>query len=519
MLDKNLSWYFDKENIPAQGKLVVPTYNYFQEGLGKEFFKPLDFLNLLRKQYQELVNYLDSPLDFIIHIKNIPLTPRELHILYGFILKWFGGYPVHNLNEEFDKILKIIQKEFLNFEGPTPEKEFCKVDFEQRKEFMKLSIAATTAINTGVDLKIIYDGLTGKAPVEKISFSTFPDMFETAYNNNAFGPYNNEIEKLINRDKYNLEFNIWLQEKEYWSYGDEEGYKSYLTKERFLEFLQYEQAEKAKQVEAHRKETATWVVNKNEIKPTTKSKSDFTKDKLETLVIGFASEYGYFRPSTILDEYLRDAESFDDFDFMCNFFLNIHYICQANAELFWNDSHKKDITSWLQKAPIITDVFSTTWSYKTKQKQSSTPAGKKNNKVQNHAPLTSKPKPIFKPTLIATIFNLLKDFFNANQQSQFRDMLETGDNSPEQLIFLDSGNRLADAFKQLKKSDIITGCDQKELEEWIYNNFLFRHRQTIKSFTLRYLNDIISTNSDPCKKPILNVKIDKSTGEVSINKT
>lgn len=368
MLDKNLSWYFDKENIPAQDKLVVPTYNYFQEGPGKEFFKPLDFLNLLRKQYQELVNYLDSPLDFIIHTKSIPLTPRELHILYGFILKWFGGYPVHNLNEEFDKILKIIQKEFLNFEGPTPEKEFCKVDFEKRKEFMKLSIAATTAINTGVDLKIIYDGLTGKAPVEKISFSTFPDMFETAYNNNAFGPYNNEIEKLINRDKYNLEFNIWLQEKEYWSYGDEDGYKSFLTKERFLEFLQYEQAEKAKKVEIQRKESATWVVNKNEIKPTTKSKLDFTKDKLEVIVKELAVLNGYSNPSPFLDDLLNDVQSFNDFDFTCNFFLNIHYLCQANAELFWNDSHKKDITSWLQKAPIITDVFLTTWSSKKKFK-------------------------------------------------------------------------------------------------------------------------------------------------------
>lgn len=128
-------------------------------------------------------------------------------------------------------------------------------------------------------------------------------------------------------------------------------------------------------------------------------------------------------------------------------------------------------------------------------------------------------KPIFKPEAIETIFDLLKDFFSQEHQVQLKQILETGNNASEQLIFLDNGNRLADAFKQLIKTDIITGCEQKELENWIYKNFKYRNRQQIKSFAPRYLNDIISTNKDSCQKPLLNVTIEKETGTVKINKT
>lgn len=127
-------------------------------------------------------------------------------------------------------------------------------------------------------------------------------------------------------------------------------------------------------------------------------------------------------------------------------------------------------------------------------------------------------KPIFQQDLQETIFNNLKIFFSKEQQSAFKTILEDGNDLNTPLIFLDNGNRLADAFKQLIKSDIISGVEQQELEEWIYRNFKYRFRGEIRPFKLTYLNSIISTNKIGCKRPIFNVIPDKLTGKMFIKK-
>jgi hypothetical protein len=127
-------------------------------------------------------------------------------------------------------------------------------------------------------------------------------------------------------------------------------------------------------------------------------------------------------------------------------------------------------------------------------------------------------KPVLKPEAAQKVFDIIKDFFNPEQQNELKRTLETGNDTSQHLVFLDNGNRLADAFKQLKKADVIIGCEQKELESWIQRNFKFRHRKQTKEFRLRYLNDIISTNKDKCQKPILNTTINRATGEISITK-
>ncbi len=127
-------------------------------------------------------------------------------------------------------------------------------------------------------------------------------------------------------------------------------------------------------------------------------------------------------------------------------------------------------------------------------------------------------KPVIKAEDVIIVFDILKNFFCVEEQDELKQLLETGNNAIHHLIFLDNGNRLADAFKQLKKADIITGCQQKELEKWISNNFKYKYRKEIKEYTHRYLNDIISTNKDKCQKPLLNVKVERTTGEVKITK-
>lgn len=127
-------------------------------------------------------------------------------------------------------------------------------------------------------------------------------------------------------------------------------------------------------------------------------------------------------------------------------------------------------------------------------------------------------KPTFKSEQVENIFDLLKNFFSEQHQNQLLQILQTGDDTSEPLFFKDNGNRLADAFKQLINADIITGCKKNELEEWIYRNFKYKYRSKTKKYTSRYLNDIISTNKDKCKKPILNVINEKSTGKIKIIK-
>jgi hypothetical protein len=108
------------------------------------------------------------------------------------------------------------------------------------------------------------------------------------------------------------------------------------------------------------------------------------------------------------------------------------------------------------------------------------------------------------PEALPDILSLLKKYFNPEQHNLLEEVLSTCKDTPEPLIFLANGNRLADYFKKLYKSDAITGCTQRELEAWILKNFQFRYRGKSKSFTAHYLNDIISSNKLYCKNPLIN---------------
>jgi Leucine-rich repeat (LRR) protein len=136
------------KNISANNDLdfyyqnqVSETIEYFKTGARKGFFEPLEFLNLFWEQ-KEFVhkNLADSDL-VISHLKELPLTDEQKHVLLGFILKWWGGYPVRYIsqwdnvihNTESDEItvqkqgtFNLITNEFLSYQGNTPEKEFCK---------------------------------------------------------------------------------------------------------------------------------------------------------------------------------------------------------------------------------------------------------------------------------------------------------------------------------------------------------------------------------------------------------
>jgi hypothetical protein len=104
------------------------------------------------------------------------------------------------------------------------------------------------------------------------------------------------------------------------------------------------------------------------------------------------------------------------------------------------------------------------------------------------------------------VYEIFKDFFSIAQRDKLKNILKNGSSIDEKLIFTDNGNRLTDAFKKLYESEYITGCNKKDLSNWIKTNFLYTDKKSVKSFTDDYLKKGISRNFDPCKRPLLNIK-------------
>ncbi|OQP56452.1 P-loop NTPase fold protein [Niastella populi] len=126
--NRALDWYTDVKNIPNQN-LVSTTLEFMQRHHLK-LVNPLDFINLLYKQIDDLKSSLDRPDDYLNQLKTLPVAQSLRYTLFGMILKWHGGYPVNNLNPQYNAILQLVEREFLSMTAPegSPEKEFCRID-------------------------------------------------------------------------------------------------------------------------------------------------------------------------------------------------------------------------------------------------------------------------------------------------------------------------------------------------------------------------------------------------------
>ena len=129
-------------------------------------------------------------------------------------------------------------------------------------------------------------------------------------------------------------------------------------------------------------------------------------------------------------------------------------------------------------------------------------------------------KPTFKPEAIEKIFEMIKDFFSIEHQTELKSILKTGNNANIKLLFKDNGNRLTDTFKKLKEHDFITCCDKQTLIDWIVKNFEFMQQSEPKPFKTNTVKGIINKKTNPCKSPIIeieNAEIIKN--EIPRNKT
>ncbi|MEJ7692292.1 hypothetical protein [Daejeonella sp.] len=122
--------------------------------------------------------------------------------------------------------------------------------------------------------------------------------------------------------------------------------------------------------------------------------------------------------------------------------------------------------------------------------------------------------PLFSIALQNEILNVLLDFFMPEDRDALKEVITNRVNPSRKLLFNGNGNQLADAFKQLIESNLITGCSKRQLEKWITEIFQYQYKNNVRPFTARYLNGIISYESRQCQSPILDVI--KKDGNLSV---
>jgi len=115
-------------------------------------------------------------------------------------------------------------------------------------------------------------------------------------------------------------------------------------------------------------------------------------------------------------------------------------------------------------------------------------------------------KPALKPEVVQIVFDILKDFFSPEHQTEFRKLIETGNNVNNKLHFKGNGNRLTDSFKKLIEHDFITGCLKQDLINWIISNFTYTQQNKMKVFIYDTVEKTISRNDNPCKSPLIIIK-------------
>jgi hypothetical protein len=119
---------------------------------------------------------------------------------------------------------------------------------------------------------------------------------------------------------------------------------------------------------------------------------------------------------------------------------------------------------------------------------------------------TIEMKPVLKPEAVQIVFDIIKDFFSPEQQTELKQVIETGNKANKKMLFKGNGNRLTDTFKKLFEHNFITGCQKQDLINWVILNFTFTHQNKVKAFIYDTVEKTISRNDNPCKSPLIEIK-------------
>ena len=195
--------------------------------------------------------------------------------------------------------------------------------------------------------------------------------------------------------------------------------------------------------------------------------------------------------------YSREFESIKDF-------LRVNgYIRPKDFnEFMWWIYLEKLKQKQLYPVPKITDTIFIEYHEYRKQKLLST----SNHKVEVQAKkIIIESKPVFTEEVKSFVFDVLKGFFDTQQQSELKRIIDTGAKANERLIFKGNGNQLTDTFSKLIRNNFIVGCEKKQLSEWIIASFVFVNQGKTSPFTPDYVEKFISRNGFNCKRPLIDI--------------
>lgn len=129
LANNDLDFYYNQDSIIGNKGFFIEIHNYFETGARKGLFEPLMFMNLFWMQLEYFIKNAHKPDSTLKHFEALPITNQQRHILYCFILKFYGGYPlpISDIDAiQMSTALLLIEESFLRYEGDTPEKEFCR---------------------------------------------------------------------------------------------------------------------------------------------------------------------------------------------------------------------------------------------------------------------------------------------------------------------------------------------------------------------------------------------------------
>lgn len=108
MKSNNIDFFLNRRNIPNQN-LVKNTISYFESGKGIGVFDKLEFLNLLWDKLEFIKTNRTNPQVVFDDLSNLQLNDNQRFTLLGFILSWYGGSPVSNMDKDTLRILEGIE--------------------------------------------------------------------------------------------------------------------------------------------------------------------------------------------------------------------------------------------------------------------------------------------------------------------------------------------------------------------------------------------------------------------------
>jgi len=141
----SLAFYLDTNNIANQ-ELVRSVINHIKT-TRKDIFTPLVFLNLIWKQKEFVLENSNNPIEVKKALLALPLNEKEKHILYFFIICWYGGINAQ-LNPKFAHTLLLIENEFKKHKNNTPEKD---IYFSNKHQYEKLTFQQIAKIKSSFD--------------------------------------------------------------------------------------------------------------------------------------------------------------------------------------------------------------------------------------------------------------------------------------------------------------------------------------------------------------------------------